>query len=330
MEHVAALSAEKRAELFRETGKRRNMSDAIVEKDFWVCWTLGRLFSDPDLSRNILFKGGTSLSKVFKLIERFSEDIDLILDWREISDVDPEAKRSKSKQALFNKQIQLASQQYLHSKLLPKVSSLLGATIRAYIADDDPNVIAIEYPAAFSAAYIRPEIRLEVGPLAIWAPNATYQISPYCAEEFPALFSRPTCHVQSIKAERTFWEKATILHHEAFRPEGNPQPTRYSRHYYDLALMSKSSVKVPAFNETGLELLKSVVASKERFYPRGWARYDLASPGSMRLVPPEHVLPALKHDYEEMQIMIYGERPEFKKIMDQIRGLEEEINMLQK
>ena len=103
MEHIAALSAEKRAEIFHETASRRNMSDAVVEKDFWVCWTLGRLFSDPLLSRKILFKGGTSLSKVFKLIERFSEDIDLILDWREITNEDPEAARSKSKQLQFNK-----------------------------------------------------------------------------------------------------------------------------------------------------------------------------------------------------------------------------------
>lgn len=330
MEHIAALPAEKRAELFQETAKRRGMSDAVVEKDFWVCWTLGRLFADPLLSRKILFKGGTSLSKVFKLIERFSEDIDLILDWREITDVDPEAKRSKSKQALFNKEIQVAAQQYLRADLLPQVSSLLGATVRAAIAGDDPNVITIEYPASFSAEYIKPEIRLEVGPLAIWVPNAAFQISPYCAEEYPALFSKPTCHVQVIKAERTFWEKATILHHEAFRPEGNPQPTRYSRHYYDLALMSKSSVKDIALNDPDLELLKSVVASKERFYPRGWARYDLAYPGSMKLMPPAHVLTSLKHDYGEMQIMIYGDRPAFDTIMDQIRILENEINLLKK
>ncbi len=226
MEHVAALPTEKRAELFQETAKRRNMSDAVVEKDFWVCWTLGKLFSDPLLSRKILFKGGTSLSKVFKLIQRFSEDIDLILDWREITKEDPQAKRSKSKQAQFNKQIQIAAQSHIGIDLLPQVATLLGPTVRAVISDDDANVITIEYPAAFSAEYIKPQIRLEIGPLAIWIPNAAFQISPYCAEEFPQLFSKPKCHVQVIKAERTFWEKATILHHEAFRPEGNQQPTR--------------------------------------------------------------------------------------------------------
>ena len=198
--------------------------------------------------------------------------------------------------------------------------------VQAAIADDDPNVINIRYPAAFSESYIRPEIRLEVGPLAIWVPNAAFSISSYCAEEFPALFSKPSCKVQVIKAERTFWEKVTILHHEAYRPEGSIQPARYSRHYFDLALMSTADVKVLAFND--LELLKSVVASKDRFYPRAWARYDLALPGTMKLMPPAHVLSSLRRDYEEMQIMIYGARPKFDVIMDQIRALEREINML--
>ena len=326
MERIAVLPDDQRAELFRETAARRNMSEAIVEKDFWVCWALGRLFTDPQLSRKILFKGGTSLSKVFNLIERFSEDIDLVLDWREVTTEDPEAKRSRSRQLQFNKQIQVAAQQYLRDSFLPLVRLLLGETVRTDIANDDPNVITIAFTAAFSAHYIRPEIRLEVGPLAIWVPNAAFRISPYCAEEFPSLFSQPTCHVQVIKAERTFWEKVTILHHEAFRPEGNPQPAPDPRHYYDLARMAQSAVKEAAF--TNLDLLKSVVASKDRFYPRGWARYDLARPGTMKLIPAAHVLSTLKRDYDEMQIMIYGERPSFEKVMGQISTLETEVNAL--
>src|SRR4051794_31770307 len=91
MEKVAALPQGQRAELFSETATRRGISNAVAEKDFWVCWALSKLFDDPQLSPKILFKGGTSLSKVFGLIERFSEDIDLILDWREVADEDPEA-----------------------------------------------------------------------------------------------------------------------------------------------------------------------------------------------------------------------------------------------
>ena len=99
MDSVARLTSAERHELFAETAARRSMTPAVVEKDFWVCWTLGKLFSHPDLSQLLMFKGGTSLSKVFNLIERFSEDIDLILDWRVVIGVDdPLGVRSNSKQ----------------------------------------------------------------------------------------------------------------------------------------------------------------------------------------------------------------------------------------
>jgi predicted nucleotidyltransferase component of viral defense system len=103
MESVAQLSPKDRSDLFAETAARKGMTPAIVEKDFWVCWTLGRLFADPVLSRLLMFKGGTSLSKVFHLIERFSEDIDLILDWRVVVGEDePLADRSAKKQEALN------------------------------------------------------------------------------------------------------------------------------------------------------------------------------------------------------------------------------------
>lgn len=161
----------------------------------------------------------------------------------------------------------MAGQDYVRDKLFPACRQLLAPTVQVDVDSKDPHVISVNYPAAFSESYIRPEIRLEVGPLASWTPNARYEITPYCAEEFPKFFTRKTCHVQCIKAERTFWEKATILHHEAFRTDGSPQPDRYSRHYYDMARLAKSTIKENAFSD--LDLLASVVASKDRFYPRG-------------------------------------------------------------
>ena len=101
----------------------------------------------------------------------------------------------------------------------------------------------IKYPAVFPSEYLRPEIQLEVGPLASWVPNADYQIRPYVAEALPDVIDRPVCTVRAIKAERTFWEKITILHHEAHRPEGNTQPAGYSRHYYDVCRMAQATVK---------------------------------------------------------------------------------------
>jgi len=326
MEKVATLPSEERAELFRETATRRGISNAVAEKDFWVCWSIAKLFDDQHLAPKILFKGGTSLSKVFRLIERFSEDIDLILDWREITNKNPEEQRSRTKQDQFNKQLQTAAQEYIRDQLLPLCQQLLAPVVQVELDPSDPHVISVKYPASFSETYIRPEIRLEIGPLAIWTPNERYEITPYCAEEFPKVFNRKTCNVQCIKAERTFWEKATILHHEAFRPDRSSQPDRYSRHYYDLARLAKSPVKKAAFSD--LTLLTSVVASKDRFYPRGWARYDLAKPGTMRLSPPEHIQSSLERDYREMRVMIYGEIPPFDDLLSQIKTLESEINAL--
>lgn len=174
--------------------------------------------------------------------------------------------------------------------------------------------------------YLRPEVRLEIGPLASWLPFAEYTIRPYAAEEFQSIFDRSECKVRAIKAERTFWEKATILHHEANRPEGNLQPPRYSRHYYDLAKMSTSPVKEAAL--TDLDLLASVVEFKERFYPRGWAKYNLAKPGTLRLVPTGHVLAAVTTDYSAMRTMIFGDYPAIEVIMAQLQELEDEINGL--
>ncbi len=262
MESVARLASTERRELFAETAVRKGMTPAIVEKDFWVCWTLGRLFAHPDLSRLLMFKGGTSLSKVFNLIDRFSEDIDLILDWRVVTgEDDPQADRSHTKQEALNKTIDAKAVNYIGGELLAMISQAVDPICRCALADDDLHALNVLYPAAFSDAYLRPEVCLEIGPLAAWMPYDHYRIQPYASEAFPQLFKQADCAVQAIRAERTFWEKATILHHETHRPEGSPQPLRYSRHYYDLAMMANSAVKDSAL--TDLALLKDAVAFKQ-------------------------------------------------------------------
>jgi len=296
-----------------------------VEKDFWVCWVLDRLFRSPCLSRKVLFKGGTSLSKVFGLIERFSEDVDLILDWREVTTDEPMDDRSVSKQDKFNKALLEQAHEYLREAFLPEIQSMVSDVCEAVI-EDSPEIVKVKYPVAFPSDYLRPEIQLEVGPLASWVPHSEYEIRPYAAEVLPGAFERAKFTVRAIKAERTFWEKITILHHEAHRPRGNSQPGGYSRHYYDVCRMAGSDVKETAFADLGL--LAAVVAFKDKFYHRGWARYDLAKPGSMRLVPPEHVLAQVEVDYGRMQFMIFGDRPSFATIMAKIGELETEINDL--
>ena len=326
MEGVARLGDQERRELFSETASRRSTTPAVIEKDFWVTRTLGRLFQEEQLARILMFKGGTSLSKVFDVIERFSEDIDLILDWSVLSEEDPLSERSRTKQAQFNQALNERAVQYIQDKLLGSVQSVLGEASQVALDGDDPYVINIGYPAAFPDDYLRPEIRLEIDPLAAWSPHEEHSTRSYASEEFPNLFVHPECNVNVITAERSFWEKATILHHEAHRPVGSPQPSRYSRHYYDLAKLAQTEIKDKALQD--LELLERVVAFKQKFYPRGWARYDLARPATLKLLPRDHVLASVERDYRAMGNMIFGEIPSFDEIMSDLGSLELEISAL--
>ncbi|MEI8207314.1 MAG: nucleotidyl transferase AbiEii/AbiGii toxin family protein [Kiritimatiellales bacterium] len=325
MKNFVRLPAGQRLAYFEQASELLGIPAVAVEKDFWVVWVLDRLFSSDLIGSKILFKGGTSLAKVFGLIDRFSEDIDLILDWNEVVSEDPMAERSKTKQDRFNKDVPVLSRAYIEQTFLPEVLRLTGDFCSAEIEQDAPDVINIRYPSGFESGYLRPEIRLEIGPLAQWIPNARYTVRPYAAGVLPKLFDQPECQVHAIKAERTFWEKATILHHEANRPDDSPVPLRYSRHYYDLFKMAEQTdLKNAALAD--LDLLKSVVEFKKKFYPRGWAEYDKAKPGTLKLIPPDRILEAMRKDYAAMQEMIFGRRPSFDEIIAGLKTLESEIN----
>ncbi len=330
MNRVAALPASQRNELFSLTAERRGLgSIAIVEKDFWVCWTLKRLFENPELSNQFIFKGGTSLSKVFGLIERFSEDIDLILDWRKVTGEDPMAARSNTRQGKLNDQLNESARAYIAGDLFSLLENALGDHCALEVNTEERDlghIVRVRYPETSSGGNLLPYIQLEIGPLASWWPHSEHTIRPYVADEFPDQFDDPECHVRAIDAVRTFWEKATILHHEANRPEDSTVPVRYSRHYYDLFLMSQSEVKDSALRDQGL--LQSVVTFKKKFYPRGWARYDEAKPPTFKLIPPNWIQENMRQDYESMREMIFGQRPSFDEILAGLRGLEKEINAL--
>ena len=324
MNKIANLPKQQRSELFSETATLMKTTNAIVEKDFWVVWTLNKIFSDDRLNKILMFKGGTSLSKVFNLIGRFSEDIDLILDWRLISKVNPLSEQeSKNKQVKFNEQINENAKVFIKDQLLPIFSQIFSPLCTCSIAEDGFS-INVKYPNAFDDSYLRPEILLEIGPLASWLPSDSFEISSFAAQKFPQVFEKSNCTVNTIVAKRTFWEKATILHHEANRPEESPMPTRYSRHYYDLAMMAQSKVKNEAFAD--LDLLQNVVKFKQKFYPRTWAKYEEAIPGTLKLLPPEFRLDSLEKDYKAMQNMIFDKYISFEEIIGILRELEREIN----
>jgi len=329
MNSVANLPVEQRNEIFTETARIMKTTNAIVEKDFWVVWTLNKLFSENRLNKILMFKGGTSLSKVFNLIGRFSEDIDLILDWREVTSTNPlDDLASKTQQVKFNTQINENAKVYIKEQLLPIISDILSPKCNCeFDVDEKGNYfVNINYPSVFKDEALRPKILLEIGPLASWLPCATFEVTPFAAIEFPHLFEEATCSVNAVVAKRTFWEKATILHQEANRSEDKKIPLRHSRHYYDLAQMAKSAAKDEALQD--LQLLEDVVIFKQKFYMSAWAKYEKAKVGTFKILPPEFRYQELKSDYVSMRSMIFDKYLEFEEIIEILKQLEEEINSL--
>lgn len=329
MDKVANLSASQRRDLFRETAAKRAMNPAIVEKDFRVCWVLKHLFADATFGERIIFKGGTSLSKVFGLIDRFSEDVDLIPDWRLLGygpgqqDPFPEFE-SATQQDQFNRRFNERAVAYIADTFVPELGRVFAACpqVRGVVDPDDAQAVNVAYTAAFSEDYLRPEVRLEIGPLASWIPSDRHIIQPYAAQAYPGVFDESDCMVMAISAERTFWEKATILHQQSHR--ASPMPPRYSRHYYDMYKLAGSSIKDAALVDSAL--LQDVVAFKQRFYPSRWARYEDAKPGTFKLIPAAERLTELRRDYRDMEMMLFGDVPTFDEITDTLRHLEGEIN----
>lgn len=225
MDKVAHLPAQDRRDLFSEAASTLGIRPTIIEKDFWGCFVLKKLFVESPFKEHLVFKGGTSLSKVYLLIERFSEDIDLALDWKLLGfaqgfDDPTQGLSSKTQRDRFNKKANQLAKEFIRATLCPQLDLLLrqtGIELSASVDQADYQIVNTHYPAAFSEAYIRPEVRLEIGPLASWVPSAVHTIAPYAFEVFPKVFDNPSCPVLAIAAERAFWEKATILHQEAQR-----------------------------------------------------------------------------------------------------------------
>jgi len=332
MKSIAKWAQREREILFRNTAEKCGLSEGIVEKDFWVCWILDYLFHDSPWRNHLAFKGGTSLSKCYKgIIKRFSEDVDVILDWRLLGyDCEgPWAERSKTQQAKFTREANTQTEVFLFGKFLPKLNcdfkKMLTEDFSLYIDRSDAQTVCFSYPRLFKENTLIHVVRLEIGVLAAWTPACMLSVKPYTADFYPRLHTTPSTKVLTVSAERTFWEKVTILHKEAFREKGR-FPLRYSRHYYDLYCMSSSSIKSHAFAD--LELLQKVVDFKSRFYASNSARYDVATPRTMRLLPNAKYYLDLRRDYTSMQNMIFGDSPSFESLLDSLRKLEQEINAL--
>lgn len=350
MDRIVKSSAAEKLRLFREAAMKLSIPIAMVEKDFWVSWVLWRIFSDKDLQETLLFKGGTSLSKGYDLIERFSEDLDMVLDKSKVLGDEDLFKPSYKKQREFADEISTRTAEYVSTTLKEKIITVLGKNVLVYSDEEykqstsgaaglgragmmrvgtpapkewDNKNLHIIYPKVADDDYLRSDILLEIGIMSAWTPNEPKEIVPYIAKVFPELKIAPAT-VPTIKAKRTFWDKATILHREHHRPENTHTPIRYSRHYYDLYQMALSAVKDDALAD--FELLAEVIERKDKLYHCAWAKYENCLTGALYLLPNDNNQESLARDYKAMQGMIFGDTPEWSEILRVLQELEKEIN----
>ena len=284
------------------------------------------LFKDFKYKDAIVFKGGTSLSKVYKLIERFSEDIDLALDWKLLGykSKEPYEDRSNTKQLKFNDKLNEDTKIFLRDEFLPVLENdfkdvLRGKDYKFYIDEFDGQTICFDYPKDSSILQV---IRLEIGSLAEPIPASRRKIKTYIEEVYPEVFDE-NIQVLAVDSLRTFYEKITILHREANRVNGN-YPTRYSRHFYDVYKMLLTDIKEKSFDN--LDLLKAVIEFKKKFYACNWAKYDDIMEGNIKLIPSDEALETFSKDYDSMKNMLFGEKISFDRIISSVKEYEIELN----
>jgi len=336
METVLGLSAQERDELFSDAAQRLGFAPVIVEKDFWACWVLRQLFEWPELADHLIFKGGTSLSKIWNAIRRFSEDLDVSVERAYLGfggEQDPANARSNTQRRQQLEALNAACGERIASFVLTglreRAQRALGSEDwEVCVSPDDPLTLLFRYPTtadkAVRGAYVRREVRIEFGARSADWPAEERSLQPYVAEAHPDGMPDAKVSLHVLSAERTYWEKATILHAEAHRPEDKLTPTRYSRHYADLAALARHQIGRCALPRN--DIRESVVKHKTVYFASGWARYDLAVPGSFRLVPDQKRLSDLEKDYRDMHEMFFEEPPKWTEIVVQLRELERVIN----
>lgn len=334
MDQFANDSPEQRDEAFQEAAAQLGMSKAIIEKDFWVCWSLKQLFALPSFGDHMIFKGGTSLSKAYDVIHRFSEDVDLSLDRAQLGfegDRDPEnPDLSGGKRKSLLQKLQEAAEAEVSGPLMAEIQAAFDAGLdqgfSLTVDPGDAQTLLFAYPSLSDSAggYIKPIVRFEFGARGVHLPAEVREVSPYVHQAFPDLLGSGGVEVKVLGVERTFWEKATILHMLFHQDPAKPLVDRMSRHYYDMAQLIGHEAKAHALGS--LDLLEQVAHHKSVFFKAAWANYENAKPGSLRLTPNESLTAALRRDYSGMREMIIGDAPDFDDILGAIEAFEADIN----
>ena len=344
---IIGANFEDRRGLFLATANRLGAPLQNVEKDFWVSWVLDLLFNGKGRGEpRLLFKGGTSLSKAYGLINRFSEDLDITVfreDLTEEINFDILEKLSGKQQRIHMEKIKQASQHYINGKLKDRLNHHMTAVFQSIqlkfdgpfvtqdLSDNSQQTLLVNYPSVSinSNDYIKPTVKIEAGAKSALDPHTIITLQPYAADDIPDI-SLLVENVVTINAERTFWDKVMILHglrrwHDK-RNELRQQGHRISRHYYDVYQLIHSSVGQKTKNDFALAL--DCARHAQVFFNSSDLDLLHARKGSFALMPTPLMQQTLKRDYQAMSSMIFGKCPDFIDVLKTIEELEVQLNQI--
>jgi predicted nucleotidyltransferase component of viral defense system len=319
-----SLPLSEQADILGTLSPQLGKSVLILEKDLWVCWTLRHVFKMPHA-----LKGGTSLSKVFNAIQRFSEDIDITVDYTAFTSENPATLGSKAKQRL-SEHLKTSLASYVKETVAPYLHQQLitfDAPKDSLEVNEDGDQVRVFYPSAVETeSYIRSSVLLEFGSRNTTLLNGRFTVTPYLSDALQlASLSFPSTQVTVLAPERTFWEKVTLVHVECHR-KFRESAERLSRHWYDLYQLADHAIGQRALSRR--DLLEAVVDHKKIFFNAGYANYEACLQGGVRLVPEAAQREGLARDYQKMQGagMLYGTMPTFEAILERLTRLETEVN----
>lgn len=323
------LSKERRIEILNQATELTGLPSVAIEKDWWVTLALNASFSLP-YSKNIVFKGGTSLSKGWNLIERFSEDIDLAID-RKFFGFDGDISKTQIKN-LRKQSCEFISTIFLDdlTKILTKWKAIDECKLIAQPvkdSDKDPQVIEIHYNSVIDTSeYLPQRVLIEVSSRSLMEPIEERQINSILSENFPQQsFVTVPFAIPTVLPQRTFLEKIFLLHEEFSQETKKIRIDRLSRHLYDLEKLMDTEHGIEALKNT--DLYNNIVAHREKFNPLRGLDYANHIPSKIKIIPPDEVVKDYERDYEAMtSFMIYGEPLKFDHLIKRLLQLQIKIN----
>lgn len=314
--------------------RRKAISEAAVEKDWWVTAILKVLFSLSP-AKYMYFKGGTSLSKGWNLIDRFSEDIDIAL-YRDfyLTELGKECAKVETNNQVKN--LRIVNHDYILSAFVDEFKSKLIETGLSVCNvepmtrkkdgtpidhDSDPIIIEVHYPVKVSSdAYVHPVVKVEISCLSMKEPYEMKRISSLVGESFPELDDETFAEIPTITPTRTFLEKAFLLNEEYQRR--SPRTERMSRHLYDLERLMDTSFAEEALVD--MQLYREIISHRRKLYHVGGVNYELNDPSSIAFTPAGELREKMRRDYEAMKTsMIYGDKLSFDDLILRIEQLQE-------